>query len=480
MKTDNYFKGSITIFLALSLTLILSIVFSTVESSRRFAITSYIEGITRISFDSVFSSYCTQLWDDYHVFAVITNNSEFIGLLKSNINKNSNNTFLSAYIDDITINEFTNLSDNYGEYFIEQILSYMQYKEISYVADYLLAESNIDYDPTDLLELADGELEAADFEALDFGSLLDMVSSSNDSFLDEDFELNLSLSDSFTLDSLKNITHIFEKTLLYYVVENSTQISFNKIKKDGLPTNYIELPEKNKMTQYGLFDRFLFCEYLINNFSSYTTKVQDGPLDYQIEYLIQGYDSDDDNLLKIVQKLILLRFGFNVTHIITNKVKMNTLSALANTVSIIPVLPIIIQIILISLWALSESIIDVRDLLAGKKVPLFKTSDDWTLSIENISNFDYYTESSNDNDNGLSYNNYLEILLVNNNIHQLALRSLDLIQLDISTNINDTFLISNCFIGASCTFNYTSNNLFAPNGWAGKPAYTITQNYYYR
>ena len=469
MRTCKYLNGSITIFLALCLTLMISVILTTVESSRRLAISAYLEGITAMAMDSVFGDYCKQLWEEYQVFSVVTNEIEFENSLESYITPNSNNGFLQAVLDDVSVNELCNFTDNDGEYFIEQVLTAMKYQEISYIADYILADSNIDYDPSELDDLADSDIEPDDFTELDFGSLYDMVSDANETLVDEDYEAEVDLSDTFSLDSLKSIMHIFDSTLIYYLVESPYDVSHEKIITKGLPSAYMEKNVSVGTQKYTPLDKFLLCEYITNHFSSYTTTVKEFAPDYQLEYIISGYDNDEDNLIECSRMLILLRFGFNVAHILTDKDKMNTLASIAETTAAIPALPIIIETILICLWSIAESVIDVRDLLAGKKVALIKTAADWTLSIENLLDFDYYTESNNSGENGLSYNNYLEMLLYKNNSHILAARTLDLIQLDYSTTINDTFTIMNCVIGASCDFSYTSN-----------VGFTITHNYYYQ
>ena len=480
MKASKYSNGSITIFLALCLTLMISVILSTIESARRLAVSAYLEGITAMAMDSVFGDYCRQLWEEYQVFSVVTNEIEFENSLESYITQNSNNGFLQADLNDITINELCNFTDNNGEYFIEQVLSSMKYQEISYIADYILADSNIDYDPSELGDLADSE----DFTELDFGSLYDMVSEANETLVDEDYEEEVDLSDTFSLDSLKSIMHIFDSTLIYYLVESPYDVSHEKITTNGLPSVFMEKNVSVGTQKYSPLDKFLLCEYITNHFSSYTTTVKEFALDYQLEYVICGLDNDEDNLIECARMLILLRFGFNVAHILTDKDKMNTLASIAETTAAIPALPVIIETILICLWSIAESVIDVRDLLAGKKVALIKTAANWTLSIENLLDFDYYTESNNSGENGLSYNNYLEMLLYKNNSHILAARTLDLIQLDYSNTINDTFTITNCVIGASCDFSYTSNDIFSTVNFYHNtlfaPAYTITHNYYYQ
>lgn len=482
-NTEKKMQGSITIFLALSLTLIISVILSTIESSRRLAVSAYLEGVTALGMDSVFSNYCTQLWEDYHVFALISDTAQFNNSLEEYIEPNINSGFLKSSLQDITINEVTNLTDNYGEFFINQIISYMQYEEISYIADYLFADSDIDYNPSSLGTLADGELTADDFNDIDFGTLYEQVITANENLTDEDFETDISLSDTFSIDALKSLTHIFDDALIYYLVESPADVSKKTISYTGLPSFYMKENIYSGTKKYDMLDRFLFSEYLINHFSSYTTPVKDSTLDYQLEYLLCGMKADDENLVEAARSIILLRFGFNVIHILTDKEKINTVNSISKTVSIIPALPVIIEILLISIWALAESVIDVRDLLADKKVPLIKTADQWTLSLANILNFDYSTKSLNSGDNGLTYNNYLEILIFNENTHLTAAKALDLIQLDFSTNINESFSIINCIIGASCDFKYSSHDIFSSVNFYHKtyfaPVYTITHNYYY-
>ena len=486
-------NGSITIFLALSLTLIISVIFSTVESARRIAVSSYLEGVTATCMDSVFSDYCTQLWEDYHVFAVVSDNKDFrnnlVSYIKRNLDLNDNLlenrcSFLKSTLDTVTINDFSNFTDNYGETFIHQVLAYMQYREITNVADYLLSSSDVEYDPFELADLANGDLSAEAFEALDLGPLVDMVEAANKEMVDEDCKTDIDISETFTLDSLKNIQHIFNDMLIHYLVESPSDISYKMIDRKGFPSTYINISGEHQTITYNELDRFLFCEYLVEHFSSYTTPVKDSGLDYQLEYILCGNRSDEFNLTDTAKELVILRFGFNIVHILSDQEKMNTLASIAETTAFIPALPIIIESLLICIWALAEAVIDVRDLLAGEEIPLLKASDDWSLSIENMLELDYETEGAKRTSPGLSYNKYLEILLFSKDIHTLSINTLDLIQLDFVSNINDTFSITNCIIGASCDFKYKSKDIFSTVNFYHTtyfaPIYTFTHNYYYR
>jgi len=488
-------SASITIFLALSLTLIISVILTTIENSRKLALTAYLEGVSAIALDSAFSDYCSQLWEQYHIFAVISNlddmDSHISSYVMSNLSLNtniSNNgaSFLSCRLNDVSINELSNITDDYGEIFIHQILSYMQYMEISNIAEYLFIDSNIDYDPSGLASLAEGEMTAESLDALDFGSLIDMVETANSTLADDDnhnSQPNANLPETFTLDSLQRISHIFNEMLLHYIVDSPSDISYKSFDQNGFPSTYLDMDE-NSYSSFEPLESFLFCEYTRSCFSSYTTTVNESALDYQLEYLLHGYKSDENNLLATAKELVLLRLGFNVAHILTNQDKINTISSIANTCLIIPALPIIIETLLIVLWALSESVIDVRNLLSGKNVPLIKSADDWNLPINALLDFDYESPSVSNNSDGLSYDQYLEMLLFSRKLNTLAVRTMDLIQLDFSTNINDTFTIQSCYVGASCTFRYYSPDIFSSVRFHGRrnilTIYHFTQNYYYR
>ena len=70
MKKTKKVKGSITIFLSLSLSLIASVLFYTLESCHLDALIARSEGITYLSLDSLFSQYCLPLFENYGLFCL--------------------------------------------------------------------------------------------------------------------------------------------------------------------------------------------------------------------------------------------------------------------------------------------------------------------------------------------------------------------------------------------------------------------------
>ena len=475
-KKIEYSLGSVTIFLALCLTLIISILVTTLESARRLAITSHLQSVSNFALDSVFSEYCTQLLEEYGIFSIVSNPEEIETSLNDYITGNTQpesvllpgyGSFFKSKLLNIDFTNISVLTDLNGEIFLNQLLSYMKYKELSYVSDYLLTDSGISFNPSAFMKLADADgFEDIDLAAFDFSGISDYVDTANTTYKDDEYDTGVSYSSSFFMDSLKKLSHIFDDELIYFVVEYPLCVSNKAVDTATLPSSkqvelYNEISKDYMAESYGVYERFLTCEYIINHFSSYTTPVKDSILEYQAEYVLCGHDNDRDNLNEVIKKLVLLRFGFNIIHILTDYDKMNTVISIANSTAAVPLLPFIIEIVIISLWSIAESIIDVRDLLAGRSVPLFKTSNDWSLSLEGIMTFDYYSKSKNSDDNGLSYNNYLEMLLMSANMQKMSFKIMDLIQMDFSTNINKDFLIENCIVGLSADFGYYTNNVFS-------------------
>lgn len=64
-------------------------------------------------------------------------------------------------------------------------------------------------------------------------------------------------------------------------------------------------------------------------------------------------------------------------------------------------------------WSFAESILDLRELFHGGRVPLTKTAATWQLSLENLPNLLEGLDSQRrDAKGGMSYEDYLQVLLL--------------------------------------------------------------------
>ena len=132
-----------------------------------------------------------------------------------------------------------------------------------------------------------------------------------------------------------------------------------------------------------------------------------------------------------------------------------------------PIVVKIVQILIISAWSLAESMADAKALLAGKKVPAIKGSDDWYLSLEGIKNFSEESINNGGSDKGLTYEDYLRIMFLMQNEKVQIYRTMDLIQANLCLNENSSFRIKDCMTAVEAEIEYKSAQLFAGAPFSG-------------
>lgn len=159
-------------------------------------------------------------------------------------------------------------------------------------------------------------------------------------------------------------------------------------------------------------------------------------LDYEVEYLVCGNSSDPDNLSGVVHRLLAVRAGLNLIHILRNKgmrEQARTLATVITGAAAITPLVLVTTFFVMSVWSLGEALMDVKGLLAGKKVKLVKKKDDWTLTIENLINMAKNRKlDSGGGDSGLSYLSWLKILLFVTPMVRQDYRIMDVIELNLA------------------------------------------------
>ena len=183
----------------------------------------------------------------------------------------------------------------------------------------------------------------------------------------------------------------------------------------------------------GRLSSLLFGEYLIEHFSHFADTEHTGVLDYELEYILTGKDSDRENLESVVRKLMLLRFVPNYAYIQTDSAMKAEAEAAAMTLCTLLAVPAIteaaVQGILLA-WAYGESIMDLRSLLKGNRVPLVKSKESWQLQFSKLLTLgtDEDHSEGKDHENGLGYSEYLRILLFLSEKGTAALRALGIIE----------------------------------------------------
>lgn len=158
-------------------------------------------------------------------------------------------------------------------------------------------------------------------------------------------------------------------------------------------------------------------------------------LDYEVEYLLYGNGSDRENLSDAVHRLLAVRSGLNLIHILSDHAKRAQARELAAVItgagSITPLI-LVTTFFVMSVWALGEALMDVKGLLAGRTVVLLKTVEDWTLSAENLLALGRDGKpDAGGGERGLSYLSWLKILLFVEPLVRQEYRIMDVIELNL-------------------------------------------------
>ena len=193
----------------------------------------------------------------------------------------------------------------------------------------------------------------------------------------------------------------------------------------------------------------LFQQYLMNHLGNYTDPSKES-LAYQMEYVFGGRDNDIDNLKSVASKLLFIREGVNFACLMADNVKRTEAQALAAAIAsgfLVPPAAVVIESALLLCWAFAESVLDVRELFAGGKIPLVKTSADWQISLSNLSSLMEGLDSMRkNNEHGLSYEDYLQVLILRVSKEKKVMRAMDMIEDVIRKKGRANFYMDSCVV----------------------------------
>jgi len=99
----------------------------------------------------------------------------------------------------------------------------------------------------------------------------------------------------------------------------------------------------------------------------------------EIEYILAGNDNQYLNVAFVSGEILLFRTAFNLAAIFTDSSMYQQASTICAAAG--PFAPLATFALMVA-WAVAESVIDVLDIMAGKKVLLFKKGKDWNISAQ--------------------------------------------------------------------------------------------------
>ena len=450
-------RGYITVFLTLSLTLILSLVFMLIEGARISAVRMKFECVADIGMNSILAEYHRELLEQYDLlfvdmsyggnYANIGNTEAHLkSYMQKNLRTESSGTgfgsvrdFLAMDVGKVHIGQYSIASDEQGAVLKRQITDYMSdypmgaileklHLGVSDLESYGLETRNIEGERQSYearieeIGLPTQEVEEGVFEEVPLNNPADIANATRSSGV-----LNLVLENPSQVSAVK-------VTLSDYISHRSY------MKGTGMCAEAVSVS--------GEPNDLIFQAYLFEKCGFYGEEQDKTLLKYQIEYILSGQDTDWQNLEYVAKRLLKWREVANVLYILTDSTKIAEAEAMAlalTAVALCPELAEPVKYTILFAWAYVESLQDVKTLLAGGRVPIFKTAADWKTGINSIKNV-RGSLAEDSGGSGLSYQEYLRIMLFLQNESTRAFRAMDIMEMDIRRTVgNARFRMDACF-----------------------------------
>jgi hypothetical protein len=444
MKRESQADASITVYLALTFTIMLSLLLLIVEGARENAIKMKLECAVDLSLQSVFAEYNRQLLEQYELFFIDTSYGQkeasphrieehFKSYLDDNFEVSQTlgieKDLMGLQTDSVQITDYSLASDEDGVLIKRQAVSYMKnLYGLSYLDDLqrqltvidenglvtrdITSERLANQSAIDNFEIPPKQISEDEWEEVELHNPADGVNAARGIL-------------TLVLDGEKELS-ASGVNLSDYISSRTPNTGSGLAGREGLQTA----------------DGQIFNEYLIKKCGSYTNPKETGALQYQLEYILMGKNSDIENLKAVVNRLLLLRETANAVYLFSDGAKMAEAEAMALAVTSAIAMPELAELVKISLifaWAYAESVYDVRMLLQGGKIPILKTSETWHYSISAMLDFAADTEVNIENSTGIAYEDYLRIFLAMEDDLLKTNRSMDIIEMDIRKCEGNTY-----------------------------------------
>ena len=509
-------RGQITVFLSLLfLVLMMSFLFI-VEGVISYSASSLGEDAVKGAGESIMANYDRELFKNYHLFFldprqkdyIVTDGKEFINQYFSG------NSFFDIYCDSLEVTGEKTAVDEDGLYLKHEIREWMKYreeKEIAKVLEDIIrntkkndgerkeCQEEVDSAETDVKKEQDEEVNQETKEETnkketesdlkgDVDKNTDNVENmkSDEKAASEEIEpvSEETLKERSNWKEIKETLQLLMRTgILFYAAEHLENLSRQSIPGTNLPSKRVKsssfdneqrlLDKMDELSFSSLKgiksllsvdismdgrgtlwtkDRYIIS-YIEDCFSFYgSSDKKDNALLYEVEYLISGKNSDIDNLKRVANYILLLRFINN--YIFTGKdtqmkMQINTMASAITGVMGMPQTMKAVQVLIRMAISYGESLLELHTLFSGGEVPLIKDKTTWNLTLKTMGEQLRNKQIVKKGKKNISYKDYLKLfLLTKGNSRTVCYRMMDIMQENIASK-EPGFLMENCLFSYS-------------------------------
>ncbi len=193
------------------------------------------------------------------------------------------------------------------------------------------------------------------------------------------------------------------------------------------------------------------------------------------EYIIKGSNDDEINYRACRKRLFLARNALNLIALYEDEAKVEAIISIAEAITPGP-LGLATQLLIAEAWAALETEEDLDDLYNDRRVPVIKTPDQWKTSLSSVIKSKELEKKLDDESkellsenkdeigeigksiktvtqfkDGLSYDEYLMIMILAMNENTRLLRIMDLVQINMKYRYYRDFNLMEYYIGTRFT-----------------------------
>lgn len=476
----------LTVCVSLCIAILLSFFLTLLDGVRRNGARMEAECVTDIGLHSIFAEYHRELMKQYDLFAIDSSYGTSV------CGRENTETHLREYVEKNLEYDQVFLSDYLYGNFLSLQLETAELKRLSILTDYSGAVFRRCASEAMQAEVGIGLLgQIQDWlRVIEVNGLEEGGQEEEKRRLDEEIagydgkEIEIEENHWEKLEVVNPTSALEQKRrlgILRLVVGKEEELSHNVLDEESLIWSRMRKGQVNRGnmarpelgTLEQLAERFFFQEYLLKHMGRYGDENEEDTLRYQMEYLVAGNDSDVDNLRSVANRLCLIREAANAIYLWTDEGKRSEIRMVAELVCaliLLPELTALLEGAIVLGWAYAESVYDVKTILAGGKIPLMKDEKSWHYGL--TAALTGGLEDAGKEGEGLSYEDYLRILMMLTDKETLTARAMNMVEADIrSTQGNSLFRLDGCYVDVEAYLTFRSR---------GRELYEITRRKAYQ
>ena len=427
-------KASITVFLTLLLLLSASFFFALLETARLKGVGTKADIVSDAALESVFAEYQKEVYENYGLLmldcAYGSGNFAIENVEKRLQEKNLNNLKQSEKelyginLTECKITGYQLLTDDGGNVFRHLAARTAKREALVQEVDDFAEEIQ----QKETLEQENGTVEKRLEEA---NKTIEEAEQAKQAENTEEKvgDISAQKPQEEVKNPIEDANQWKKSAVLSLVVRDESQLSNKAIALEHT-LEHRQKETGNLPVQGAILEELWFVKYLETHMGSYRQVSSNHALDYEWEYILNGESSDRDNLKETVKSLIMIREIANMGYLIQDQQKCIEAEELAVALMGWSMNPPVVDATkwgILAAWAYSESILDVRALLEGRRIAWIKNPEQWTTGINQTGEAVDGFAMAKDCENGWDYLKYLQFLICMKKDSAVNYRSMDII-----------------------------------------------------